>query len=72
VTLPIGRKVAALLVPWVFLAAFVTLYVLLVVPRLHEGQILAVCIGAFIGLVLMVFCVAAITFSRDVLLNRWP
>jgi hypothetical protein len=72
VTVSVGRKVAAVLVPWVFLAAFATLYAFLVMPRVRDGQWLAVCVGAFIALVFVVFFVAAITFSRDVLLNRWP
>jgi hypothetical protein len=72
VTVSVGRKVAAVLVPWVFLAAFATLYALLVMPRVRDGQLLALCVGAFIALVFIVFFVAAITFSRDVLLNRWP
>ena len=66
------RKLTAILVPWVFLVAFASLYTLLVIPRMREGQILAVCVGAFITLVFVVFFVAAVTFSRDVLLDRWP
>jgi len=59
-------------VPWVFLVAFATLYIVLALPRVREGQPLAVCLGAFVALVFVVFFVAAITFSRDVLANRWP
>ena len=66
------RKAAAVLIPWVFLAAFATLYALLVIPRLRDGQLLAWCVGAFVALVFVSFVVAAITFSRDVVLNRWP
>jgi len=72
VTVSPVRKVVAIAVPWVFLAAFATVYVLLALPRLREGQFLALCLGAFIALAFVVFCVAAITFSRDVLLGRWP
>jgi len=72
VTVSPGRKVVAVAVPWVFLAAFATLYVLLALPRLREGQFLALCLGAFIGMAFVVFTVAAVTFSRDVLLDRWP
>jgi hypothetical protein len=67
-----ARKLTAILVPWLFLAVFATFYALLVVPRFREGNVVTVCIGAFITLVFVVFFVAAITFSRDVLLNRWP
>jgi hypothetical protein len=71
-TVSAGRKAVAIAVPWVFLAVFATLYVLLALPRLREGQFVALCLGAFIALAFFVFCVAAITFSRDVLLGRWP
>ena len=54
------------------LGAFATLYAVFVVPRLRDGQLLALCLGAFIALVFVVFFTAAITFSRDVLLDRWP
>jgi hypothetical protein len=72
VTVSPTRKLAAIAVPWMFLSAFATLYALLVIPRIREGQVLAVCVGVFITLVFVVFFVAAITFSRDVLLDRWP
>ena len=67
-----ARKTAAVLVPWVFLIVFASLYALLLMPRVRDGQILAMCIGAFVAVVFVVFFVAAITFSRDVLLDRWP
>jgi hypothetical protein len=66
------RKVVAVAVPWVFLAVFAILYTLLALPRLRDGHPLAICLGAFVGLVFIVFTVAAVTFSRDVVLNRWP
>jgi hypothetical protein len=63
----------ALAVPWVFLAAFAALYALVVLPRLRDAAPLALCVfGAFIGLVFVIFVVAAVTFSRDVLAGRWP
>jgi hypothetical protein len=67
-----ARKAAAIAVPWVFLLLFATLYVTFALPRVREGHIAAVCLGAFVSLVFVVFFVAAITFSRDVLLDRWP
>ncbi len=67
-----GRKVVALAVPWLFLVAFAGLYLLLALPRVRDGQPLAICLGAFVALVFVVFLVAAVTFSRDVLTNRWP
>jgi voltage-gated potassium channel Kch len=72
VTLGFGRKLVALAVPWLFLMVFATLYLLLAFPRVREGQPLAVCLGAFVALVFVVFLVAAVTFSRDVVRNRWP
>jgi hypothetical protein len=59
-------------VPWLFLAAFATIYIVLALPRVRDGQTLAVCLGGFVALVFVVFFIAAITFSRDVLLDRWP
>ena len=67
-----GRKVSAILVPWVFLVVFATLYIELMIPRIRDGHLVAWCVGAFAGMVFVVFFVAAITFSRDVLQNRWP
>jgi voltage-gated potassium channel Kch len=64
--------VVAVAVPWVFLAVFAALYLWLAVPRLRDGHPLAICVGAFVGLAFIVFLVAAVTFSRDVVLNRWP
>jgi hypothetical protein len=72
VTVSRGRKAVAIAVPWVFLAVFATLYVLFALPRVRDGQFLALCLGAFVALVFVVFTVAAVTFSRDVLLDRWP
>jgi hypothetical protein len=62
----------AVAVPWVFLALFATIYILLALPRILDGHLLAICVGAFAALVFVVFFVAALTFSRDVVLNRWP
>jgi hypothetical protein len=59
-------------VPWLFLIAFAALYIVLALPRVREGQPLAVCLGAFVALVFVVFLVAAVTFSRDVVTDRWP
>jgi hypothetical protein len=64
--------VVAVAVPWLFLIAFATLYIVLALPRVREGQLLALCLGAFVALVFVVFLVAAVTFSRDVVTNRWP
>jgi hypothetical protein len=68
----LGRKIAALLVPWVFLCIFASAYGLVLLPRMRDGAWLAVCVGAFVALVFVSFLVAAVTFSRDVLRGRWP
>jgi hypothetical protein len=60
------------LVPWAFLAAFATIYALVMLPRIRDGALLAICFGAFVALVFATFLVAAITFSRDVISGRWP
>ena len=66
------RKLGVLLVPWGFLCVFATIYVGIVLPRLREGQLAALCVGGVAALVFVSFVVAAITFSRDVLIDRWP
>jgi hypothetical protein len=68
----VGRKLVAVAVPWLFLILFAAIYVTVALPRVLEGHALAICLGAFVALVFVVFTVAAITFSRDVVLNRWP
>jgi hypothetical protein len=64
--------VVALAVPWVFLCAFATLYALLLLPRMRDGAVVALCLGAFVALVFVSFAAAAVTFSRDVVSGRWP
>ena len=66
------RKAGTLLVPWAFLGVFAVIYADLVVPRLREGQLAALCLGGVAALVFACFFVAAITFSRDVVVDRWP
>jgi hypothetical protein len=65
-------KLAALLVPWAFLCVFAALYSTFLLPRMRDGHVAALCLGAFVALVFVSFFVAAITFSRDVLAGRWP
>ena len=68
-----ARLMVALLVPWIFLTVFATLYVRVIAPNLFGHMAVAqACLGAFIGLVLISFTVAAVNFSRDVLAGRWP
>jgi uncharacterized membrane protein len=67
-----GQRLGVLLVPWVFLVAFGALYVVLLLPRMRDGAVLALCAGAFVAVVFASFFAAAITFSMDVLTGRWP
>lgn len=67
-----SRRLAALLVPWVFLAVFAFVYLTFVWPKVSAGGLVPLCFGVLIGLVFVSFVVAAVTFSRDVLSGRYP
>jgi hypothetical protein len=67
-----GQKVAVLLVPVLFLAIFVGLYLGFLWPKMAGGQALAIIAGIFAGLAFISFSIAAVTFSQDVLANRYP
>jgi predicted anti-sigma-YlaC factor YlaD len=67
-----SRKLAALLVPWVFLAVFTFMYFTFLWPRVSAGGFLPACLGAIVALVGVSFVIAAVTFSRDVLSGRYP
>ena len=67
-----SERVQVLLVPWGFVAIYAAIYVGLVLPRAASGHVLAVIVAAIIACVWLVFAVAAVTFSRDVLAGRWP
>ena len=67
-----SRRLAALLVPWVFLVVFAAIYLTFVWPKASAGGLVPLCFGALIGLVFVSFVVAAVTFSRDVLSGRYP
>jgi hypothetical protein len=71
-SLRLGGKLAAVLVPWVFLCLFATVYAFVLLPRMRDGAWLALCLGAFVAFVFVCFVAAAVTFSRDVLAGRWP
>lgn len=66
------HRLVALLVPWVFLAIFLTLFLSVLWPRMLAGSGLATVLGAIAVLVFVSFLAAAVTFSRDVLLRRYP
>ena len=68
-TLSPGRRLAVVLVPWLFMAVFAYLYVAHLLPRLSG---LGWCFGIFVGLVFLSFLAAAVTFSRDVFAVRYP
>jgi hypothetical protein len=65
------RRLGLALVPWVPLGLVGVLYVWLLVPRVQEGHLAALCMGGIACMVFVVFLVAAVTFSLDVLRGRW-
>ena len=67
-----SRRLAALLVPWVFLVVFAFVYLTFLWPKVSAGGLLPMCFGVLVGLVFVSFIVAAVTFSRDVLSGRYP
>jgi hypothetical protein len=67
-----SRRLAALLVPWVFLAVFAFISLTFVWPKVSAGGLVPLCFGVLVGLVFVSFVVAAVTFSRDVLSGRYP
>ncbi len=70
--LSLAHRLAALLVPWAFVTVFGALYVWLLLPRVWEGHLLTTCVGVFVAFSLVMSTAAAVTFSRDVLIDRWP
>jgi hypothetical protein len=70
--LSFAGRLGALLVPWTFVLIFGVLYVWLLLPRVWEGHLLAVCVGVFAAFAFLASTVAAVTFSRDILTRRWP
>lgn len=67
-----GRKGAVLLVPWAFLGTFAFLYVTFLLPQVRSGQALAIAVSIFVAMSFVSFAIAAVTFSRDVLADRYP
>jgi hypothetical protein len=59
-------------VPWGFVVVYAAIYVMFVLPRATSGSVLGAIAGVIIAAVWVVFSVAAVTFSRDVLTGRWP
>jgi hypothetical protein len=67
-----SRKVAVLLLPWIFLGIFITLYRTFMWGHVTDGNALAICLNVFVAIVFLSFVAAAITFSRDVISGRYP
>jgi hypothetical protein len=67
-----GRRVVVLLLPWLYLILFALLYATFVVPRVSGGHLLGILLAGVAGEVFLVFAVAAVTFTRDVLTGRYP
>ncbi len=66
-----GRKLVVLLLPWVFLTAFLLLYVVFLWPRAVRGYPLAVGLSVAVAFSFASFALAAVTFSLDVLAGRY-
>jgi hypothetical protein len=66
------RFVSVLALPWLFVALFAWLVVTFLLPRVLEGQVLAIIFGVLVVSALTSFTFAAVTFSRDVLVGRYP
>jgi hypothetical protein len=67
-----GRRLALLVLPWLFLVVFAYLYLTALLPRALSGHLLGICVGLFVAMVLVTFTIAALTFSRDVLSGKYP
>ena len=67
-----GKKLAVLLLPWVFLVVFGYLYTQVLLPKAQDGHLLAACLSVFVAVVFVSFLIAAVAFSRDVLAGRYP
>jgi hypothetical protein len=66
------RRIGVLIAPWMFVGVFAGLWVGVLVPHASGGQTAWLVVSAVAGLALVSFVVAAVTFSRDVLVGRWP
>jgi hypothetical protein len=67
-----GRRLAVLLLPWLYLVLFALLYAVFVWPRAGGGHLLGILLAGVAGEVFLVFAAAAVTFTRDVLTGRYP
>jgi hypothetical protein len=63
------QRASAICVPWTFVAVYAVVYATLLLPRAHDG--FGVVVSALVGVIWLVFAVAAVTFSRDVVTGRW-
>ena len=70
--LSLRQRAAVLLVPWAFVALYAAIYVLVLLPRALGGSAFGDVIGVIVAAIWIVFAVAAVTFSRDVLRGQWP
>jgi hypothetical protein len=70
--MPRWQRLGVLVAPWTFVCVFAALWVGVLVPRALDGHAALICLSLLAGVALVSFCVAAVTFSRDVLSGRWP
>ena len=67
-----ARFVSVLALPWVFVALFAWLVITFLLPRVLDGQVLAIILGVLVVMAFTSFTIAAVTFSRDVVAGRYP
>ena len=67
-----ARFVSVLALPWVFVALFAWLVINFLLPRVLDGQVLAIILGVLVVMAFTSFTIAAVTFSRDVVAGRYP
>jgi hypothetical protein len=66
------QRIGLLVAPWMFVCVFAGVWLGVLVPHASGGQTAWICVSFAAGLALVSFVVAAATFSRDVLMGRWP
>jgi hypothetical protein len=70
--LPRVHRAALVALPWLFLAVFAWAFLALVWPRALDGHVIALLVSGVMALGFVCSSAAAVTFSRDVLLGRYP
>jgi hypothetical protein len=69
---PRSHRAALVAVPWLFLMLFAAMFTGLVWPRATDGHVVAMIVSAIMAIGFVCSSAAAITFSRDVIVGRYP